>query len=80
MAAEKFKVGDLVFFRIHDSGGEGMFVGRLKAHPDVLVLAVGRRFVEHDAECCSRMRRGFPAEGASLRRKFQKEQPGVLLP
>lgn len=75
-----YKVGDIVFFRIHDSGGEGMFIGRLKAHPEVLVLVVGRLFVEHDEDCCTRMRYGYPAEGASWRRAYLKQNPGGLAP
>lgn len=75
-----YKVGDIVFFRIHDSGGEGMFIGRLKAHPDVLVLNVGKLFVEHDADCCSPTGRGFPAEGESWRRAYLKQYPGGLKP
>jgi hypothetical protein len=77
-SAPSYKVGDMVFFRIHDSGGEGMFIGRLKAHPDVLVLLVGKLFVEHDAECCSKMQGGYPAEGESWRRKYLKENLGAL--
>ena len=65
MASTKYQVGDIVFFSTsnHTVAGEGMFIGRLKSHPDVLVLVVGKLFVEHDADCCSPTQRGLPAEG-----------------
>ena len=74
-----YKIGDAAFFRIHDSGGEGMFVGRLKSHPDVLVLVVGKFFVEHDVDVCSPTRRGLPAEGESRRRAYLEQNPDALV-
>lgn len=75
-----YKVGDIVFFSTsnHTVAGEGMFIGRLKASPDDLVLVIGQQMVEMAAEYCSPTRRGFPAEGASWRRAYLKARPGSL--
>jgi phage-related protein len=57
-------------------GGEAGFIGTLEANKNVLVLVVGKQFVEHDAENCSKMRYGYAAEVASWRRAYLKENPG----
>jgi hypothetical protein len=42
-AKHAYKVGDRVFWATASTAGQGLFIGRLKASPDVLVLIVGRR-------------------------------------
>jgi hypothetical protein len=74
-----YSVADTVFFRIHDSAGEGMFIGHLKADRGAVVLVVGNQTVEMDAEACSPTKRGFPAEGESWRQAHLKENPGTLV-
>jgi hypothetical protein len=41
-ASRAYKIGDLVFFGTsnHTVAGEGLFIGRLKTSPDILVLLV----------------------------------------
>ncbi len=75
-----YKVGDLVFFSTgnHTVAGEGMFIGRLKADPEVVVLVVGNSFAETPAAACAPLRSGRPAEGRSWRSLYQKRHPGLL--
>ena len=79
-APHAYRPGDLVFIRMGESAGEGMFIGRLRSDPDVLVLATGALFVEHDAAHCVRTGHGRPAEGKSWRGAYMKRHPGVLAP
>jgi hypothetical protein len=76
------KVGEVVFFSTSNNtvAGEGMFIGRLKASPDDLVLVIGKQMVEMAKEYCTPTRRGFPAEGQSWRQVYLKKNPGSLAP
>ena len=66
-APHAYKVGDRVFFSSgnHPVAGEGMFIGRLKASPDVLVLIVGKQAVETLENECAPTGGGFRTEGES---------------
>lgn len=74
------KVGDILFFSVDGVAGEGMVLGTSKAGKNVLVLVVGKQFVEIDAGDCTATKRGLPAEGASWRRAYLKLHPGALQP
>jgi hypothetical protein len=56
--ANKHAVGDILFWTLGTTAGEGMFIGKLAASPDALVLIVGQQPVEIDAADCSAARRG----------------------
>jgi len=60
---QTYKVGDIVFFSTSNNtvAGEGMFIGRVKASPDDLVLVIGKQVVEMAADYCTPTRRGFRA-------------------
>ena len=77
-APRAYKVGDRVFWATASTAGEGMFVGRLKASPNVLELIVGKQAVETLETECAPAGGGVPAEGASWRRAYLKERPGSL--
>lgn len=79
-APHRYKVGDMVFARMGESGADGMFIGRMKAAPGVLVLIVGKSAIEALESECAPTGGGFPAEGASWRRTYQKAKPGALAP
>jgi hypothetical protein len=68
--SQSYKVGDIVFFATSNNtvACEGMFIGRVKASPDDLVLVIGKQVVEMAAEYCTPTKRGLPAEGESWRR------------
>jgi hypothetical protein len=75
-----YKVGDIVFVRMGESAGEGMFIGRLKVGPEILVLMInGKSDIEALETNCAPTGRGFPAEGQSHRRKYLKDHPGTLI-
>ena len=78
-APHAYRVGDLVFWATASTAGEGMFIGRLKASPDVLVLIVGKIAVETLEAECAPAGRGFPAEGASWRHAYLKALPNALI-
>jgi hypothetical protein len=80
-APHRFKVGDLVFFSAsnHTVAGEGMFIGRLKADPEILVVQIGSGAAEILETDCAPSGRSFPAEGSSWRRGYLKDQPGALV-
>jgi len=80
-APHTYKVGDMVFYSCsnHTVAGEGMFIGRLKAAPDILILIIGATAVETEAEHCAPIGSGFPADGQSRRRAYVKQRPGTLL-
>jgi hypothetical protein len=79
-APHAYKVGDRVFFSSgnHTVAGNGIFIGRLKASPDVLVLIVGKHAVETLETECAPASGGLPAEAGSWRRAYLKERPGSL--
>ena len=74
-----FKIGDIVFFTLPGSTGEGMFIGRLRASPADLVLVIGKQVVELADMYCTPTKRGLPAEGESWRRDYLKQRPGSLV-
>jgi hypothetical protein len=79
-APHAYRVGDRVFFSNSNGtvAGEGMFIGRLKASPDLLMLIVGKHAVEMSETECAPAGGGLPAEGGSWRRAYLKERPGSL--
>jgi hypothetical protein len=80
--AKDLKVGTIVFFSTSNNtvAGEAIFIGRLKASPEDLVLVNGKQMFEMWEKYCTPMPRGFPAEGESWRREYLKLHPGSLGP
>ena len=71
-APHTYKPGDVVFFSTSNDtvAGEGLYVGTLKASPDVLVLVIGKQFVETlEKECAP-----------TGRAREQRERAGGALP
>jgi hypothetical protein len=77
-ATHSYKPGDVVFFSTSNDTVEGLYVGTLKASPDVLVLVIGKQFVETLEKECAPTGRARAAEGASWRRAYLKEHPDTL--
>ena len=73
-----YKVGDVVFWRLGPTAGEGMFIGHLKRDTAVLVMVVQGSGVEIDAADCSPTGRGEPPLGAAERQAYLKLHPGSL--
>ena len=76
-APHVYKPGDVVFFSTSNNtiAGEGLYVGKLKGSPDVLVLVIGKQFVETLEKECAPTGPARAAEGASA---YLKEHPGTL--
>jgi hypothetical protein len=77
-APSKYRTGDIMFWSIDRTSGEGIVIGYDAKDADILIVAVGAEFTKMNTAICLPTGQSERPLGESARRHYMKLHPGRL--